>query len=449
MPWQNLVVDVALEVDARGVLRYPIVVVTVPRQSGKTTLLRAIMAHCCLTVADASCWLTAQKRNDARDTWLEIVKRLERSVLRTLIKIRRANGSESVTWPLGGELRIFAPSEDGLHGKTTRKVAVDEAWAFSADQGAILMQAIVPTQATTLDTAPGAQVWIVSTAGTARSAWLRQFVDDCRAALDAGQPAPAAYFEWCIPEDTTDLEDLDVYAAHHPAIGYTISRRALEAARAAMKNISEFARAYGNFWTSAASFAINPALWDAARTVEPIGSGPVALAAEVNADRSGGVIVAAGHTRTGAVAVELIDARAGVGWIVPRLEELARKHRVSAVAIDPHGPARTVHTALKNAKGRPLPLLEFTAGDLVEAHSEFVDGIAAGTVRHRPVTGLQLDDALAAATVRVVREQEVLSRLGTEDGKHPAALVAAELAAYALAHPPPMLPAPAIATATR
>ena len=41
MPWQRQVADVALELDDAGRFAYPLVVITVPRQSGKTTLLRA------------------------------------------------------------------------------------------------------------------------------------------------------------------------------------------------------------------------------------------------------------------------------------------------------------------------------------------------------------------------------------------------------------------------
>ncbi|MDG4863291.1 terminase large subunit, partial [Streptomyces sp. T-3] len=289
MPWQITVADTALEIDpATGYLRYPLVVVTVPRQSGKSTLLRPVIARECLATDDASCWLTAQRRNDARDHWVNMVRSIERSPLGELTTCRRANGSESLTWATGAELRPFAPSEDALHGKTSRWVGVDEAWAFDAAQGAALMQAIVPTQATQ----EGAQIWIVSTAGTARSAWLRNMVDQGREECRAGGPASFAYFEWSIPDDS-DLTDPQVYAEHHPAVGHTITPAALERARQAM-DPAEYARAYGNYWTTAAGFAIAPALWEACRTREPFAPGAARVfACEVSADRAGAVIVAA------------------------------------------------------------------------------------------------------------------------------------------------------------
>ena len=49
MPWQQHAVDVALEVDPdTGELFYEEVVLSVPRQSGKTTLLIALMVWRCL-----------------------------------------------------------------------------------------------------------------------------------------------------------------------------------------------------------------------------------------------------------------------------------------------------------------------------------------------------------------------------------------------------------------
>ena len=61
MPWQRRAVDVALEVDpASGLYRYGIVVVTVPRQSGKTKLESDVADHRCLSIPRARVWLAMQ-----------------------------------------------------------------------------------------------------------------------------------------------------------------------------------------------------------------------------------------------------------------------------------------------------------------------------------------------------------------------------------------------------
>ena len=54
MPWQQYAADIALEVDpVTGDLWYEEVVITVPRQSGKTTLILAIMVWRCIVMASA------------------------------------------------------------------------------------------------------------------------------------------------------------------------------------------------------------------------------------------------------------------------------------------------------------------------------------------------------------------------------------------------------------
>lgn len=434
MPWQHQVVDTALELipdpDGPGlVYRYPVVLLTVPRQSGKTTVLEPVIQHRCLTVPDAGTWLTAQKRNDARDTWMRSVKRAQRGPLAPLVDVRTANGSESILWRNGSEVRLFAPSEDSLHGKSTDLVFVDEIWSFSEEQGRALMQAIVPTQATRRM----AQTWLVSTAGTARSTWMRPMIDQARARLAEGRADSVAYFEWSIPEDCEDPSNIETICEYHPAYGHTITRRALQTARDAM-DAAEFARAYGNFWVSSSGFYLAPAVWDAARTRDPMLTTPVAFAAEVAPDRSGGVIVAAGHLANGQAAVEMVEHRAGVGWIAPRLMELTARHKPVAVVVDPYGPARPVHAALVEQRRAFVPMVEqFGAADFVQADSEFVSGLVEGTVRHRAHE--RFDAAMVAAGTRQVREQTVISRVGHSESGHPTALVAALLALYGLRHP--------------
>ncbi|MFJ9433682.1 phage terminase large subunit family protein [Streptomyces sp. NPDC101490] len=442
MPWQQYVANVSLEVADCGTrFRYSSVLVSVPRQAGKTTLLRPVMTHRCQMVPDASTWLTAQKRMDARDLWMTTVRHVERSPLGAVTTTRRANGSEGLFFPGGAELRLFAPTEDALHSKTTDLVAVDEMWSFGADVGRMLLQAIDPTQATR----QWAQIWYVSTAGNGRSTWMRPMVERCRAELADKQQGETAFFEWGIPEDTEDLTDLAVYAAHHPAVGHTISPDVLRRSQGRM-DASEFARAYGNYWVSSASFFLAPAVWERGRAWAPL-AGPVAFGVEQTPDGSGASVVAAGTLPDGRRAVELVEQRTGVGWLVPRLLELVQRHRPAAVVVDPYGPARSAHKALSEQHRVPVPLADpFTAADLIQAHDEFITSLVEGTVAHR--SHARLDAALLCATSRQVREQQVISRVSTTEGEHPAALIAAMLALYGQAHPPEAGARPQVGSST-
>ena len=69
LPWQRQVADVASEYRPGGGWVYPTVIVTVPRQSGKTTLLGAVMCHRAMVIPDHMGWYTAQTGIMARETW--------------------------------------------------------------------------------------------------------------------------------------------------------------------------------------------------------------------------------------------------------------------------------------------------------------------------------------------------------------------------------------------
>src|SRR6516165_1618654 len=183
MAWQRQVADVALEVDEAGRFCYQLVLVTVPRQAGKTTLFGAVLDHRALVVARARCWFTQQSGKHAVD-WLINEHWPLLGPFVPKVHLRRAAGSEHIKWlPSGGLIRPFPPTPDGLHGKTSDLVVVDEPWSFDPVRGGQLDQAIVPTQAAR----PNAQVWKLSTAGDANSVWWLGTVEAGRAATTAGR----------------------------------------------------------------------------------------------------------------------------------------------------------------------------------------------------------------------------------------------------------------------
>src|SRR6187431_776274 len=217
MPWQRYVADVALELhpDDPGRWRYPTVIVTVPRQSGKTTLLRAVALDRCLTRARTRVFMTAQTGKDAHTRWKDTVEVIERSPFGPHVKVNRAAGAPTFILPNSSQVRAFAPTPKSIHGETPHLVMIDEGWAFDAAQGEDLMGAIRPAQITIADR----QLWIVSTRGSADSTFLDAWIDAGRLATrDPG--AAVAFFEWSAAEGA-DAYDPATWE-FHPALGHTI-----------------------------------------------------------------------------------------------------------------------------------------------------------------------------------------------------------------------------------
>jgi hypothetical protein len=346
MPWQQYVADVGGEVDHRGLCVYSLVVVSVPRQSGKTTLDLAQSVQRCLAAPRRKVWHTAQTGQDARKKWRELADDVMASPLRDLVdgRPRSSNGAESLVFVNGSNLRPHPPTRDALHGEQSDLNNVDEGWVFDDAQGADLFQAIQPTQATR----PGAQTWVWSTRGDRGSTWFHGLID----AIRAGAIPRAALFDWGVP-DGEDPTDLDVVARHHPAIGHTIEREALEAAQGIMLP-GEFARAYGNVATGNAERVIPLDAWTDAATADELPPGRPAYGIASSADGSMSAIVAAVLDPAGLPWVEVLEHRPGRSWAIERGQQL--RDAGQGVAIDRRGPAAPIADQLELAGVELLPL---------------------------------------------------------------------------------------------
>lgn len=296
MPWQQQAVDVALEVDpGTGAYHYGIVVVTVPRQAGKTKLEGDVADHRCLTTPRGRVWLTQQTGKDA-SAWMRDEHFAALADAKVFgrpgspsckYRLSRRAGAEGVEWPgIGSTFRAFAPLRDALHGKQSDLALVDEAWSLTAEQGSDVRQAIRPTMLTR----KGSQLWIVSTKGDDSSVFLDDYVQMGTESL--GDPASRVCFiDYGIGDDV-DAEDLAAVAAAHPAYGHTVDLAALEAAREDFgADVSGWARAYGNRETRSRTALWSVELWARAGSeARPIPARP-GLAFDVSP--SGHVAVAA------------------------------------------------------------------------------------------------------------------------------------------------------------
>lgn len=350
MPWQSLAAAVALEQDpATGLPWYHTVVVSVPRQSGKTKLEGDVADHACLSIPRARVWLTMQTGKDAgawmRDEHFDDVESLTPSTRpghRGRWKRDRRAGAEGVVWNHGSTFRVFAPTRDGLHSKQADKVFVDEAWAHSRERGAEIRQAVRPTMATR----PGSQLWIVSTRGDDQSEYLNDYLD----AADAALADPLARI--CLVDyglaDGDDPDDLDAVMARHPAAGHTQTRESFAAAYQdfmtdPQKGRDEWIRAYGNRATRARRSAIPGNVWTEAGAdaldVVPDRAG-IAFDVDQAGDQDGAVAAIAGAWRdpVGRPHVRVLGPVGPPTRQLPEQLAALSRTRQSPIGYDPTGP---------------------------------------------------------------------------------------------------------------
>lgn len=266
MPWQKLAADVACEFDPFTMTNaYGIIVVSVPRQAGKTFWESNLADHRCVTTPRARVWITMQNGKTA-DSWMreEHFEQLGRAAAFAgkYEQVRRA-GEVGIKWRTGSSFYTFPPKRDALHSKQSDDVFVDEAWAHNAQVGADIRQAVRPTMATRR----GARLFVVSTMGDDSSVYFDDYVELGRASL--GDPnARVAFIDYGLAEDD-DPSDLRAIARAHPAYGFTLNDESLADAYAEFMadpklGLSGWARAYGNRPTRSRVAAIPSDRWKAA-----------------------------------------------------------------------------------------------------------------------------------------------------------------------------------------
>ena len=423
MPWQRHVADVALEVDPHtGLLVYREIGLTVPRQSGKTTMILAVAVHRALGFDHRQVIsYGAQTRNDARIKWEdEHVQALEHSVFKKLFKTRKTNGNEAILWRNGSKHGIVANTEKSGHGATLDLGFLDEAFSQVDNR---MEQAFKPAMVTR----PQPQLWVVSTAGTDSSHYLKTKRDKGRAQVDAGTDRGLAYFEWSAPDDA-DPADPRTWWECMPALGHTISEDAIASDFASM-DLPEFQRAYLNQWPDRHTHnpVIPPAAWGEVADTRSQVVDPVVFAVDATPERTHAAVAVAGRRADGFGHIEIADARPGTGWLLDRITELQRTHRPAAWVLDPASAAGSLITELQRAEIEPVLV---TGREMAQACGQFyTDVVEAKAFRHRDQPSL--NTALSVADRRRLADAWAWDKRATDADISP--LVAATLAWHGVA----------------
>jgi phage terminase large subunit-like protein len=244
MPWQSDDVNaVATELTPEGRFAYRQVVLEVMRQQGKTVDLLAMMIARAMRRPGTQISYTAQTRLDARhrllDVWWPMI---ERSKLRQFIDVRKGSGSEAYLFRNGSMLGLVSGTQTSGHGDNLDLGVIDEAWAQEDDH---LEQAMRPAMMTR-----DAQLWIVSAAGTEKSAYFRGKVEDGRSRAEMGVTEGGCYIGYSAPDDA-DPGDPAVWRACMPALGITVSEETV-ATDFGLMDLAEFRRAYLCQWPEVA-----------------------------------------------------------------------------------------------------------------------------------------------------------------------------------------------------
>ena len=412
MPWQYDAAMVGCEIDPEtGGPAYREVIITVPRQQGKTTLFLSWQISRCLSPRWAQpqrSAFTAQSGKDARDKWMdELFPLIRRSrKLKPLIsRIYEGMGNEYIRFTNGSILRLLSSSTSSGHSKTLHQAVLDEIWH---DVDGRREQGLRPAMLTVAD----AQVLVCSTAGTEASVVLDRKVQAGRASVEADAGHGIAYIEYSAP-DGWDPEDEDSYFGFMPALcpappcrcgrgrwRHTVTVDAIRSERASMEP-AEFARAYGNVPDrhAAEAWSVVPErTWAGLTDAESHPVGRVVFAAAFAHDQSHAAVGLAGWRPDGLLHLEVAQYAEGTSWALPYMVDRHARHDPQATVVDGGSHEGAI---VKGLEAAHIEVLQPGARGVTEAYADFVeDATDSKRLRHRGQA--DLDTALAGAVTRDV-----------------------------------------------
>lgn len=402
MPWQHLMVDVACEIDDEGLPVYREIVVTVPRQSGKTTLFLGVEVQRCIGWAQMlgapqNVVYSAQTGADARKKLLNdqipILERHKRTL--GIAQITRANGNESVRFGNGSKIELLASGADAGHGRIVDAAMNDEIFA---DDDMRRDQAMIPAMATR----PAAQAWNASTMGTPDSVNLNAKVEKGRLAVEQGRQSGICYVEFSA-DPGADPEDPKTWLTCMPALGHTIGLSVVKHAFDSMP-LGEFRRSFLNIPTLSDEQKIPASSWSLVLGDHAV-TAPDVFGLDCNPDRTRGGIVA---VQRGPI-VAVSDYEPGTGWLVRRARHIWDRWKKPFV-VDGSGPAAAFIPELER---EGLDLIVLSAGEMAAAAGVFFDHVVNMTMRVR--RDADLNAAVAAAATREQGDRWTWSRKASRE----------------------------------
>lgn len=438
-PWQRDTVRHILARDSTGRLTAKTVVLSVPRQSGKSYGIA-------LLVIDE-----AIRRSNYTQVWTAHRYRVSREIFRTMraicqrpeigkfvTAITTATGSECIYFKNGSRILFAARERGSIRGfSKVDRLILDEAQILSADAVADMLP--------TMNASPDPQVIYMGT--PPRPIDNGEVFTNLRTRALEGKDTRLLYLEWSAAPGC-DLDDQGQWCQANPSIGpdspFTPISRIADL-RTQLASDADFAREALGMWDDVASDAVIPVelfrglIKD--RLVEAQ-VGTIALAVDVSPDRKWACVgLATWHPAFGTLHVEVAKHLPGTDWVIPYLQEIKGRRTIRAICIDTVGPAASL---IEPARQAGLLITTLGTSQVISATANFYDRVMAGTLSH--LGDAVLSSAVSGASKRVVNRDSggwAWSRRGQTDITP---LVATTMAAFGLliAEPaaPPKAPKP-------
>ena len=398
-PWQQIVLDDWLGVDAEGKWSSLTCGLSIARQNGKNAIIE-VRELFGMVGRGEKILHTAHEVKTARKAF----KRLQHffgtckddpgakfpELNKLVAEVRNVNGQEAIILTNGGSVEVVARSKNSGRGFTVDVLILDEAQEMSDDD----LEALLPTTSS----APlGNPQWIFTGTPPGPRADGAVFGRTRREAVETKAPR-LCWHEWSPAEDD-DPANRAVWKATNPAL--LTGRLQMSVVEGEFGRFSEdgFARERLGRWDADGATTIFGAdRWGACLEAESEGVKLEALAVATSHDLAFTAIVGAGHDGE-RVQVKPLQHAPGQSWALQRIIELSKKSDCPVV-IDDRSAASPLIAALERAG---VKVVQARTADVLDAAASTYNAVAEKTIKHAGYA--ELDDAIRVAKKRPVSKR--------------------------------------------
>lgn len=413
--WQDLILRSAMGERSDGTWAAKQVGVSVPRQNGKSQLIVARALAGALLFGEKKIVISAHAQDTARETFAKFIEQMDESpaLAERVDKVMNALNREFIKFKNGAVVQFKARTVSGSRGFSCDCLLLDEAQILG-------MPAWVSINST-MSARPNPQVWLLGTPPTPED--NGEVFTSVREAALGGRAQTLAWLEWAAdPGDDPALDSTRAKA--NPAWWTRINHEVVQGEYETYPP-PRFALDRLGIWRSeSVARVIDLAVWDSRVSEGPAdGTAPTAMAVDMSHDRL--IAMAACWAVDGSAHVELVavdharDTLAAVEWLA------RRAGRRIPVVVDAASPAASMVPALREHR---VKVVQTSAADMGKACGLFYDDALAARMTHAGQE--QLDQALAGAKRRNIRDAGAWAWDRKDPETNIAPLVAATLARY-------------------
>jgi hypothetical protein len=396
-PWQEGACRAILGKRSDGLYAADAIVISIPRQVGKTFLIAWIIFALCIKFPGLTVIWTAHQFKTARETFDSLRAMATRRELVPHIdkaRITTAAGNEAIPFRNGSRI-LFGARERGF-GRGFTKVDV-----MVADEAQILSTNAMDDMVPATNVAPNPLVILMGT--PPKPSDPGEVFTTHRAEALAGESDDTLYIEMSADEDA-DPTDREQWAKANPSYPHRTSARAIMRMRKHL-TAESFVREGLGVWDPAEPlFVFSPGSWARCGSVEAPPP-PAALGVAADVDQ---IWLSLGASSGGDCphlgSVLRIRADRGRDHFVAEVKRISDEHQC-AVVIDVKGPASYL---IEDLDAAGVNLTRTGLEDLVQACANIKTAVEKHAVTHGNYT--DLNDAVDAAGWRTVADRRVFTR---------------------------------------